>query len=188
MSCRICACLFLAFILAGSTVSAAAQQHGQPHNQTRYSADRQETHFAEITRPAGAIFAGVVTAVRPTPLVKLNELQTMEISFHVDHAIRGVRAGSILTIHEWAGLWSIGERYRLGEHVLLFLYPPSKLGLTSPVGGALGRFPVDQANLVILKAPRFDPTLSNDQREKPESKHRLSYREFSRAVRRAAEE
>ena len=116
MSSRICSCLFLAFILAGSTVSAAAQQHGQPHNQTRYSADRQETHFAEITHPAGTIFAGVVIVVRPTALVKLNEVQTMEISFHVDHAIRGVRAdhairgvraGSILTIHEWAGLGNV---------------------------------------------------------------------------------
>src|SRR5712691_4374662 len=152
MSSRICVCLFLAFISAGSTVSAAAQQHGQPRNQAHDAADRQETHFAEITRPAGAIFAGVVTAVRPTPLVKLNELQTMEISFHVDHAIRGVRAGSILTIHEWAGLWSIGERYRLGEHVLLFLYPPSKLGLTSPVGGAYGRLQIDAKRRVDLKS------------------------------------
>ena len=51
----------------------------------------------------------------------------------------------------------------LGRARPIISVPPSKLGLTSPVGGALGRFPVDQANLVILKAPRFEPTVSNDQ-------------------------
>ena len=43
-----------------------------------------------------------------------------------------------------------GERYRSGEHLLLFFYSPSKLGLTSPVGGSLGRFAVDSAGNVIF--------------------------------------
>jgi hypothetical protein len=33
-----------------------------------------------------------------------------------------------VTILEWLGLSSSGQRYAIGEHVL-FLYPPSKLGL-----------------------------------------------------------
>jgi hypothetical protein len=33
---------------------------------------------------------------------------------------------------------------------MLFLYPPSKLGLTSPVGGPLGRFKIDPDGRVIL--------------------------------------
>ena len=76
----------------------------------------------------------------------------------------------------------------MGEHVLLFLYPPSKLGLTSPVGGPLGRFNVDQADLVVLKteAPKLPP--NNAGAEKPPGKSRVSYREFSRAIHRAAEE
>ena len=32
---------------------------------------------------------------------------------------------------------------RKGEHFLLFLYPPSRLGLTSPVRGAQGQVPLD---------------------------------------------
>jgi len=124
-----------------------------------------------------------VTSVRHTPASKLSEIETVQVSFRVDHAIRGTRAGENLTIHEWAGLWSTGDRYRVGEHVLLFLYPPSKLGLTSPVGGPLGRFNVDQANLVVLKlAP------NNAGAGKPPGKSRVSYREFSRAIHRVAEE
>ena len=30
-----------------------------------------------------------------------------------------------------------------GEHILIFLYPPSRLGLTSPVGGSLGQIALD---------------------------------------------
>jgi hypothetical protein len=48
------------------------------------------------------------------------------------------------------GLWESGERYQNGEHVLLFLYPPSKIGLTSPVGGKLGRFQMDNTGHVLL--------------------------------------
>ena len=54
-------------------------------------------------------------------------------------------------IKEWAGLWQSGERYRPGERVLLFLYPPSRLGLTSPVANRAGRFEVDRAGRVTLK-------------------------------------
>ena len=187
MSCRFCTCLILGFVLLGNIV-ADVQAQAQPRDLAPAATDPQTMRLAKIIGPAGTIFACIVTAVRHAPPRKLDEVQTVEITFHVDHAIRGVRAGDILTIREWAGLWSIGERYRLGEHVLLFLYPPSKLGLTSPVGGPLGRFSVDQANLVILKAPRFKPGLQNGQQAKSEQKDRINYREFSRPVRRAAEE
>ena len=64
--------------------------------------------------------------------------------------MRGTRAGEILSIREWAGLWNSGDRYRPGERFLLFLYSPSRLGLTSPVGGQSGRFAVDSGGSVIL--------------------------------------
>ena len=63
-----------------------------------------------------------------------------------------------MTIREWAGLWNTGERYETGERVLLFLYPKSKLGLTSPVGGKLGRYAVDAAGRVLIdSAPKTRP-------------------------------
>ncbi|HEV8047621.1 MAG TPA: hypothetical protein VGP35_07820 [Terriglobales bacterium] len=96
-------------------------------------------HATPLTLSAGYIFAGTVKSIDRTALKK-NAVGTVQINFHVDQGMRGVRTGQALTVREWAGLWSSGERYRVGERVLLFLYPPSKLGLTSPVQGALGRF------------------------------------------------
>jgi hypothetical protein len=98
-------------------------------------------HLSPLTLSAGYIFAGTVKSIaRAAP--NKNNVATVQINFHVDQGLRGVRTGQVLTICEWAGLWASGERYRIGERVLLFLYPPSKLGLTSPVQGSMGRFTI----------------------------------------------
>jgi hypothetical protein len=36
--------------------------------------------------------------------------------------------------------------------VLLFLYSPSKLGLTSPVAGGIGKFAVDAQGRIVMNA------------------------------------
>jgi hypothetical protein len=112
-------------------------------------------------------------------------VETVAITFHIENAIRGATPGEDLTISQWIGLWAGGQRYRVGEHVLLFLYPPSKLGLTSCVAGGMGRFNVDQWGRVLLSAQhllafRADPVLGG--------KSRLPFSDFALAVRRASEE
>src|SRR5206468_10130236 len=59
--------------------------------------------------------------------------------FRVDRAIAGVQSGQVLTVREWAGAWPLHRAMRGGQRLLIFLYPPSRLGLTSPVGGPLGQ-------------------------------------------------
>jgi len=93
-----------------------------------------------ILRDSGRIFAGTVTNVQH--IQGGPGVPTTRVTFRIDEAIRGVKKGQTLQINEWGGLWQAGERYRIGEHVLLFLYPQSKLGLTSPVAGAMGRWSV----------------------------------------------
>jgi hypothetical protein len=146
-----------------------------------------------LTLHAGYIFSGTVKAVRRlTP--RARRVGTVQITFHVDKAIRGVRAGQTLTVREWAGLWESGERYHAGERVLLFLYPTSKLGLTSPVGGPAGRFKIDGDGRVILDPGSFDPrrvgtpppipTTAQESLEKT----RVSMQEFLRNLRLVGEE
>jgi hypothetical protein len=138
----------------------------------------------QITRAAGTIFSGSVTAIANVP-ASSSQVETVSISFHVDRAIRGVTPGQTLTIFQWIGLWSGGQRYRVGEHVVLFLYPPSKLGLTSCVGGPLGRFSVDSLNQIALSEQHMaafgaDPVLGG--------KSRISFHDFVRAARSPIEE
>jgi hypothetical protein len=74
----------------------------------------------------------------------------LELHFRIDRPIAGVKSGQILTIHEWAGAWSRQPALRSGDRVLLFLYPPSRLGLTSPVGGQQGQIRLDSTGENIL--------------------------------------
>ena len=83
----------------------------------------------------------------------------VQLSFHVDEAIAGVERGQVLTIHEWAGAWSMHRPMSKGQHFLIFLYPPSRLGLTSPVGGSLGQVALDASGQNVSN-------LSNDARNR----------------------
>jgi len=120
--------------------------------------------FNQLTRAAGTIFSGTVTAVARRPASTSQPIETVSITFHVERALRGAIPGEDLTISQWMGIWSSGQRYRVGDRVLLFLYPPSKLGLTSCVGSGLGRFSLDSRGRVLLTAQhliafRTDPVL-----------------------------
>ena len=108
--------------------------------------------WRSLNRHAALIFAGRVLHIHRSTSVNLRDVESVEISFIVEQAIRGVRRGQTLTIREWAGLWVVRPRYRVGERVVLFLYPPSRLGLTSPVNEITGRFAVSSAGRV-----RFSP-------------------------------
>jgi hypothetical protein len=58
--------------------------------------------------------------------------------------------GRLVSIREGGGLWNYGQRYRSGERLLLFFYEPSRLGLTSPVEGSLGRIVVDSGGNAVF--------------------------------------
>ncbi|HTW31322.1 MAG TPA: hypothetical protein VMD76_06560 [Candidatus Sulfotelmatobacter sp.] len=107
---------------------------------------------------------------------------SVAITFHVENALRGTTAGRDLTTREWIGLWSSGQRYRVGERVFLFLYPPSKLGLTSCVGGEAGRFGIDGLGRISLSAQQLS-VLRNDSILGRKSQVRLA--DFALALRRA---
>src|SRR5260370_4257079 len=117
--------------------------------------------FQQLIRTAGIIFSGRVSAVRSTTSSPRPDHSSTAITFQVEHAILGTSPGENLTIHEWGGLWNCGERYHVGERVLLFLYAPSKLGLTSPVSGALGRFAVDSRGMIVM-SPQHIPPFAGD--------------------------
>jgi hypothetical protein len=140
--------------------------------------------FPQIARSAGTIFSGTVTGIARRPPTNGQSVETVAITFHVERALRGTTPGDDLTISQWIGLWSTGQRYRIGERVLLFLYPPSKLGLTSCVAGSMGRFYIDPRGRVLLSvqhlsAFRTDPVLGG--------KSRVVFSDFALAVQQVSE-
>ena len=143
----------------------------------------QQLFFRQLVRAAGIIFSGRVSSIGQSASFSRPDPASTVVTFQVEHAIRGTLAGQNLTIREWAGLRLSSEHYRIGERVLLFLYAPSKLGLTSPVAGAMGRFAMNSQGQVVMNAQHVaafgtDPMLGG--------KTVVPYAAFAMAVRRAS--
>jgi hypothetical protein len=160
----------------------------------------------QIIRAAGIIFVGRVIFVEraagrfeETAASSFDQgASSTTVTFQVENAIRGSSTGQNLTIHEWSGLWTRGERYRVGERVLLFLYAPSRLGLTSPVAGLTGRFAINPQGEIVVTAQNAaslaaDPLLSGKSSGKISKKmstanSTVPYADFLQAVRQAGRE
>ncbi len=96
-----------------------------------------------MARASGMIFSGTVLEIDAQPMGRGQPLPVMLTKFRVDRGIVGVHHGQVLTVREWAGAWSTQRAMSRGERVLIFLYAPSRLGLTSPVGGRMGQVALD---------------------------------------------
>jgi len=175
--------------------SAAAQQSDQ------VVAERiLGPHWKQLSRRAGMIFAGTVLSttpqaanVQPTGR-SAGATPAIELRFRIEEAIAGVDPGQVLTIHEWTGAWTMHRPMSKGQHILIFLYPPSHLGLTSPVGGPLGQVALDPSGKSVSKTtprPTFALNLRSSSSAPPRptvDNARVSVLQLERAIRSARSE
>ncbi len=145
--------------------------------------------WKQMCRASGMVFAGTVLGIAALPAANGRAMPTVEVKFRVDEAIAGVESGQVLTIREWAGAWASHRALRTGQRVLLFLYPPSRLGLTSPVGGPMGQVALDASGKNVA-APAAVSNLALHTRPtfRTAAQRSVSLRQLERAIRRAREE
>ena len=154
--------------------------------------------WKQLSRRAGMIFAGTVltaaTKTAATDRAVPVATPAVQLSFRVDEAIAGVKRGQVLSIHEWAGAWSMHRPMSKGQHILIFLYPPSRLGLTSPVGGSLGQVALDPSGKNVseyMQKPAAAVSLRNEPSARPHvpvDARNVSVVQLERAIRSAREE
>ena len=65
-----------------------------------------------MIRDSGRIFAGTVIKIERLEPSPGSAIATTQITFRVEEAIRGVRQGHVVQVHEWAGLWLQIDRNR----------------------------------------------------------------------------
>jgi hypothetical protein len=110
----------------------------------------------KMTELAGTIVTGRITKLRAGAHPRYRNIGVLHVTLKVSETLKGDRTPT-LTFMQFTGR-SLGNRngkglteahplpempsYRVGEEVVLFLYPPSEVGFTSPVGGAQGKFRV----------------------------------------------
>ena len=176
----LCTCLLLLIILAPCNLPWA-----QEHDRQTLASPRS---LHQLARTAATIFAGKVVSIHLLHAAAVGTIASVEITVQVEQGIRGVRTGQTLIFREWAGLWGTGERYRVGERIILFLYPPSTLGLTSPVGDGAGRLALAGNDQIVLTATQQEEMQRALLPVHVDKQHGVPLRDFARAIRRMSEE
>ncbi|MCS6816913.1 MAG: hypothetical protein N0A16_03210 [Blastocatellia bacterium] len=100
--------------------------------------------LAELVESAGTILVGRVLKVREEPHPQYPFLTITRVTLAVERAFKGSLEGDSFTFLQIGGSKTFRPfhlpSYREGEEVMLFLYPKSRYGLTSPVAGMAGKF------------------------------------------------
>jgi hypothetical protein len=110
--------------------------------------------ITELTQSAGTIVHGRVMAVQQGTHPDFPNVAVVNVTVQVFRNIRGA-AGQQITFRQWvqpvrqlgvanapARKLRVAAGYTVGQELVLFLYPNSRYGLTSPVGADQGRFAV----------------------------------------------
>jgi hypothetical protein len=144
-------CLLVLALLAPHAALAFAERPPV----LRPAGDRQGADLHSLAQRAGTIVAGRVVQVRPGTHPAYPRVGVTLVTLRVTEAFKGAAPGDFTFMqigHAGGTPPPVGRAnflllpdlppYRTGEEILLFLYPPSEAGLTSPVDGARGKWPL----------------------------------------------
>ncbi|OGI06883.1 MAG: hypothetical protein A3I68_05830 [Candidatus Melainabacteria bacterium RIFCSPLOWO2_02_FULL_35_15] len=193
--------LLLTLLLVFIFVPFSFAQNVKSNN--RFIFDSLPLNLEEITNSADRVFAGTCEKIEEIEKDPLSNLRIVKYTFKVLEAIKGVSTDEI-TFTQWKPT-TVEAPYVTGEKYVMFLYPNSRLGLTSPVGYMQGKFLVEKAganrgvelirnrlnNVGLSKNLRTQKRISintdkflNDYiQECSEAGKPIKYRDFIRAVR-----
>jgi hypothetical protein len=120
------------------------------------SAIGRRIDLATMTARAGTIVAGRIVSIRADSHPKYHRIGALYVTVRVSDMIKGAPTHKFTFMLFTGGMLpqakgkqlAVGRSlpslpaFRVGEEVVLFLYPPSHVGFTSPVGGAEGKFQI----------------------------------------------
>jgi hypothetical protein len=135
--------MFLCRLLPPALVLLAAVSL-TPELSAQRGAMTVQRNLAQLADRADVIIRGHVLSAKSEPHPELRGLQTIVVTLQVSERLKG-NSPEIYTFRQY--IWDIRDRfntagYRKGQHLLLMMNKPSRLGLTSPVGLEQGRFTV----------------------------------------------
>lgn len=104
--------------------------------------DSLPLNLDEITDSADRVFAGICEKIEVIDRDFVSNLPVVKYTFTVSEAIKGVTTDKI-TFTQWKPT-AVDAGYEVGQKYVIFLYPNSRLGLTSPVGYMQGKFEVEK--------------------------------------------
>ncbi|MBI2995609.1 MAG: hypothetical protein HYY52_02745 [Candidatus Melainabacteria bacterium] len=125
-------------------------------NDTESSKVKIEKHFVfdtiqptldEIVKSSGKIFAGECKEVKFVEKDLESKLPVYEITFKITEGVKGVHGEKEVTFKQWQPTIRQAS-YEMGKKYILFLYPESERGLTSPVAIQYGKFDILREGII----------------------------------------
>ena len=114
---------------------------GEVQRVNKFVFDTIPLNLEEITESAGTIFSGIPIKIEKFDKDPISGLPVVKYTFKITEGIKGVKNKKTISFKQWATV-ARESNYIEGQKYLLFLYPDSKKGLTSPVGYLQGHFEV----------------------------------------------
>lgn len=147
--------IFLAgiFICSGYPCNASSVPGSEPSKsfiKTRFVFDTIPLNLQELTNEADRIFAGICTSIEEIENDSESGLSVIKYNFQISESIKGLENKQEITFKQWSKT-APDLAYEVGAKYILFLYPNSELGLTTPVGFLQGQFQVRKKGLLRKK-------------------------------------
>lgn len=137
-------CTFCFANIASEDVSS------KPKIERHFVFDAIPLNLEEITDAAGRIFVGNCTNIEEIENDSESKLPVIKYTFKITEGIKGVDNKEEIAFKQWQPTVR-GASYEIGKKYILFLYPNSDRGLTSPVGFLQGQFEIEKKGLIRRK-------------------------------------
>jgi len=160
----------------------------------RFVFDTVPMNLKELSSTADRIFTGICTDSTES-FDNKSKVNFIKYTFKVSENIKGVKGKSEVTFKQWKPL-SNEANYETGKKYIIFLYPNSPLGLTSPVGYLQGLFDVNLDadsnkeivvdkvyNVDLNKRLRSKVISTNNSSHLDQNRLRVNYDDFVRTIR-----
>ena len=109
--------------------------------------DTLPLNLEEIIFASDRIFTGICTDVEEIEQDPESRLPVFKYTFKITESIKGLNGKEEVTFKQWKPT-ARSAGYEAGKKYILFLYPNSERGLTSPVGFLQGQFEVEKKGLI----------------------------------------
>lgn len=127
-----------------------AEDITKPKLERHFVFETTPLNLQEIIQASGKIFTGRCLKVEEIENDPESNLEVVNYRFKVIEGIRGVKDNSEISFKQWKPTVR-NASYEVGKKYVLFLYPKSNKGLTSPVGLSQGLFDIGKKGFIRKK-------------------------------------
>ena len=148
--------IFNLFILSISLIAFCRLSTAITNEGAESSEVKLERHFVfdvlplnleEIIFASDRIFTGICTGAEEIEDDPESKLSVVQYTFKITEVMKGLQEKEEITFKQWKPTVK-DAGYEIEKKYILFLYPNSERGLTSPVGFLQGQFEVEKKGLI----------------------------------------